>query len=80
MQYLNTSHVLIYLVRLAKEVAQNTNLNTSHVLIYPYKSPIIPKEQIFKYISCSYLSIAPALLVECCFVFKYISCSYLSCT
>ncbi len=55
---LNTSHVLIYRCWWGWNVYQSCHLNTSHVLIYLIDSLIkFPSPQ-FKYISCSYLSIA----------------------
>ena len=54
---LNTSHVLIYRSSLEQKGMALQNLNTSHVLIYLFMAGPLRLENIFKYISCSYLSI-----------------------
>ena len=55
-----------------------SDLNTSHVLIYLYSTGMSLSNGIFKYISCSYLSVGRNKTYQTCNQFKYISCSYLS--
>ena len=76
--YLNTSHVLIY--RKYNKVFQiaRKDLNTSHVLIYPNQTSASRLPLVFKYISCSYLSVTSMHWNSGFSEFKYISCSYLS--
>ena len=75
----NTSHVLIYPSSSQPFFMVSAHSNTSHVLIYPKLYSITLLDIIrFKYISCSYLSLAGAAVGGSDFIFKYISCSYLS--
>ena len=76
--YLNTSHVLIYHFSWQHPSPSNLNLNTSHVLIYQYSKQSRHRLDIFKYISCSYLSGKKIKAHAAKQGFKYISCSYLS--
>ena len=54
------------------------NSNTSHVLIYRVSQSVITPKTLFKYISCSYLSVIAQQVTIPVDKFKYISCSYLS--
>ena len=71
---LNTSHVLIYRRSLEQKETEGRNLNTSHVLIYPVPlALLIPCNIIFKYISCSYLSVAELCPLQ---VFPHLNTSH----
>ena len=59
--HLNTSHVLIYLNGIGIKAIKPENLNTSHVLIYRNCKMSGVWQNKFKYISCSYLSLAVVL-------------------
>ena len=75
----NTSHVLIYRTQYPGYSETCNNSNTSHVLIYLEQADTTEIfEQLFKYISCSYLSDRRRTAVTTGLEFKYISCSYLS--
>ena len=77
-EHLNTSHVLIYPLSAQALYFHLCNLNTSHVLIYLARGFRFNDGNLFKYISCSYLSYQ--FFNQCVMfcIFKYISCSYLS--
>ena len=77
---LNTSHVLIYPFKETDPTVPEWDLNTSHVLIYLYVCVRRDRSNIFKYISCSYLSMTRRPYASSKQEFKYISCSYLSMT
>ena len=53
---LNTSYVLIYPAFLQQAQQSELNLNTSYVLIYRQELINAIKQDLFKYILCSYLS------------------------
>ena len=76
---LNTSHVLIYPEDEAVLPGKSCSLNTSHVLIYQAQQMLEEYyRQLFKYISCSYLSNHIKGGEKHGKGVKYISCSYLS--
>ena len=71
--------MFLFIQKRRHEFTQQLSLNTSHVLIYP-----VSMEEpftciaMFKYISCSYLSLKWTKTKVYMIGFKYISCSYLS--
>ncbi len=79
----NTNTIQIHLMFLfifisPSRLISSYNSNTSHVLIYHFLVCPTPFHYLFKYISCSYLSIHHTSFVVFITQFKYISCSYLS--